>query len=167
MPELIHQDRLQPALFDRLTDLAPNTAHETRGERVVSRQQLRQGVLRDLAGLLNTARPCAKVDAVRYPLAAASVLNFGLPDLVGLSFAGLDADALAREIAETLRRFEPRILPNTLRVSALAPQQHANLSFLIEGTLWGQPYPEQLYYRADLDLDDNTIKLRESPPERP
>ena len=49
MPELTPQERLQPALLDRLTDEQPDHAQEPRERRVMSKSRLRQAVLRDLA----------------------------------------------------------------------------------------------------------------------
>ncbi|TDR78361.1 type VI secretion system baseplate subunit TssE [Paludibacterium purpuratum] len=165
MPELTPQDRLQPALLDRLTDLAPHIQREARSARVVSRAQLRQSVLRDLGWLLNSVRPRGFIDAARYPFAADSVLNYGLPSLTGQAIMGLPPAALAEDIALNILRFEPRILADTLRVTPLKdarPSPHPTLSFHIEGVLWAQPYPEQLFYRADLDLEDSIFYLRET-----
>lgn len=165
MPELTPKDRLQPALLDRLTDDSPQVRHEARSARVVSRTQLRQGVLRDLSRLLNSARPLGLIDAERYPFVADSVLDYGLPSLTGRAISGLSPEGLAEEIARAIRRFEPRILAASLRVSPLKealPNPRPMLPFLIEGVLWEQPYPEQLYFRADLDLEDSVFFLRAS-----
>jgi type VI secretion system protein ImpF len=166
MPELSSQDRLQPALLDRLTDTEPTRRHESRGCRALTRSQLRASVLRDLAYLLNSQRHADGIDAARYPLAAASVLNYGLPGLTGRTLSGLDPVRLAHEIGETIRRFEPRILADSLRVAALPRDRtrfQPGLPFLIEGVLWAQPYPEQLFYRADLDLEAGVFHLSEGP----
>ena len=56
MPDLPLQDRLQPALLDRLTDDEPLKTQEPREQRVMSKTRLRQAVLRDLAWLLNANR---------------------------------------------------------------------------------------------------------------
>ena len=55
MAELTQQERLQPSLLDRLTDDEPEKKQESREKRVVSLRRLREGVLRDLAWLLNTS----------------------------------------------------------------------------------------------------------------
>lgn len=162
MPELISQDRLQPALLDRLTDTEPDSRQEVRGRRTMTRAQLRAGVLRDLAWLLNSTRLLSPAEAARHPQAAASTLNYGLPCLTGRTLSGLQPDRLAQDIAEAIRRFEPRILPDSLQVTPLARGQarfQPGLPFLIEGELWMQPYPEHLFYRADLDLETGRFHL--------
>ena len=69
---LTPQDRLQPALLDRLTDDEPDKKLEPREHRVLSKSRLRQAVLRDLAWLFNATRLEADVDlaqrAVRAPV---------------------------------------------------------------------------------------------------
>src|SRR3954447_25204241 len=47
-------ERLQPALLDRLTDQRPHEKVEARRERVISEQQLREAVRRDLTWLFST-----------------------------------------------------------------------------------------------------------------
>ena len=53
MATLRNQDRLQPALLDRLTDDNPESKVETAEARVINRNRLRDMVLRDLAWLLD------------------------------------------------------------------------------------------------------------------
>lgn len=165
MPELTSKDRLQPALLDRLTDHAPLSRSESSTLRIVSRAQLRQSVLRDLRWLFNSIRHPADPDAALPPLTAASVLNFGLPNWTGLTVSGLSAARIANDIAQAILHFEPRILADSLRVTPLPKQTghgHPTLPFLIEGLLWAQPYPEPLYYRAELDLEDSEFRLSDA-----
>ena len=56
------QDRLQPALLDRLTDDEPGKKQEPREARVLSKSRMRQSVLRDLAWLFNATRLEAVTD---------------------------------------------------------------------------------------------------------
>ena len=65
MPELTPQERLQPALLDRLTDDQPDTQQEPRERRVLSKAKLRQAVLRDLAWLFNATQLGADQDLSR------------------------------------------------------------------------------------------------------
>ncbi|WP_427183954.1 type VI secretion system baseplate subunit TssE [Bordetella bronchialis] len=161
MPELTSRDRLQPALLDRLTDMMPNAMSESRERRVVSMRQLRASVLRDLTYLFNAARP--RVGGGRAePAVESSVLNYGLRDFAGRTLSGIDTASVAEEIADAIRRFEPRIGGQTLRVTPLDPAPRAGgsvLSFLIEGDLWAQPYPERLYFKTELDLEAGEARL--------
>src|SRR5712692_8034232 len=81
--EILPQDRLQPALLDRLTDDEPDKKQEPREARVLSKSRMRQSVLRDLAWLLNATQLEAVTDLANVPFVRRSVLNFGLPALSG------------------------------------------------------------------------------------
>ena len=72
------RDRLQPALLDRLTDLAPQSQVEADDARVMNKSQIRDAVLRDLSWLLNSVQPLG-AEATPFPYAVDSVLNYGLP----------------------------------------------------------------------------------------
>ena len=53
MAELTAQERLQPSLLDRLVDNAPDEKRESDDKRTLTKQALRQAVLRDLGWLFN------------------------------------------------------------------------------------------------------------------
>ena len=86
--ELTAQERLQPSLLDRLTDDEPGNQKESRDKRVLTLRRIREGVIRDLAWLLNTANLECVEDLDGYPEVAKSVLNYGIPDLTGKSATG-------------------------------------------------------------------------------
>src|SRR5260370_12294433 len=81
MAELAQQEGLQPCLLDRITDDAPEKKQESRDQRVVSLRRLREGVLRDLAWLLNATNMAVLEDLTDYPYVAQSVLNYAMPRL--------------------------------------------------------------------------------------
>lgn len=163
MAELTGRDRLQPALLDRLTDLEPEAKEESRERRVVSMRTLRHGVQRDLAWLLNASGLGAVQDLAAYPAVASSVVNFGLPDMAGKTASGMDIAKLERMIRDAIIAFEPRILHETVRVTAVLEEEttgrHNTVAFVIEGDLWAQPYPEQLYFRTELDLEAGEVRV--------
>jgi type VI secretion system protein ImpF len=65
--ELTPQEKLQPALLDRLTDDEPDRKVESREQRVLSVQRLKAALLRDLAWLLNTGHLETVQDLDDYP----------------------------------------------------------------------------------------------------
>lgn len=165
MAELLPQEKLQPSLLDRLTDHAPDAREESRDKRVLSLSQLRSSVLRDIAWLLNTIHLQANQDLRAWPAIASSTLNYGIPDLAGTSIAGRNTAALERAVRQAVLNFEPRILADTLKVSVkIEPEQltrHAML-FIIEGQLWAQPVPLNLYLKTELDLETGAVTVAES-----
>jgi type VI secretion system protein ImpF len=164
MADLLHAERLQPSLLDRLTDEAPDKRAETREQRVMSLRQLRQSVLRDLSWLLNTAAFESVVNLSDYPFVARSTLNYGTPVLSGVSLTGIDVKKIERKVRQAINDFEPRILADSLSVEltkADDQMNHKALSFRIEGDLWAQPLPIHLYIRSDLDLETGEISVKE------
>jgi type VI secretion system protein ImpF len=166
MAELAPRERLQPSLLDRLSDDEPGTAVEPRERRVLSLRTLRDGVLRDLAWLLNTTNllSVSGTDAGHLPHLANSVLNYGVPDISGNSVSNLNVGKLERGIRQAIWDFEPRLIRSTVTVKALAGGRvdHNKLLFEIEADLWAQPYPERLYLKTELDLERGAVLLSET-----
>ena len=156
MADLSLKERLQPSLLDRLTDHEPGNPEETREQRVFSLSRLREAVLRDLTWLLNTTNLEAGQDLEAYPDVTRSVVNYGVPDLSGISVSGTDVPGLERALRQAIAVFEPRILRDSLRVrleiNETQMSQNA-ITFLIEGELWAEPVPLRLYLKSEIDLD--------------
>jgi type VI secretion system protein ImpF len=159
------RNRLQPALLDRLIDDEPDNRREAEERRVMSKAELRQAVLRDLAALFNSVQPLGSA-AAPYPLLAESVLNYGLPPLSGQLASRLDVGVLEGAIREAIVRFEPRILADTLHVRALewssVLDTHNVIEFEIRGHLWSQPVPLEILLRTQLDLEAGQIEVRDA-----
>ena len=156
MGELSSRERLQPSLLDRLTDDAPDHKRESLDQQSLSMQQLRRAVLRDLAWLLNTTNLVATDDLDGAPLAAKSTINFGIPSFAGLIGTARKVGSLESGIAEAIRAFEPRIRADSLKVRlrpAQSDQPSAALTFEIQGELWAQPVPQQLFLETMIELE--------------
>jgi type VI secretion system protein ImpF len=162
MAELAPRERLQPSLLDRLTDEEPGKEVEPRERRVLSLRTLREGVLRDLAWLLNTTNLLSVVDAAGLPHVANSVLNYGVPAMSGHAVGSLNIAQLERGIRQAIWDFEPRLIRNSVSVKARMSDSEKNtLTFDIEADLWAQPYPERLYLKTELDLERGAVLLSE------
>jgi type VI secretion system protein ImpF len=170
MAELTPQERLQPALLDRLTDDEPEKLHERREHRVLSKARLRQAVMRDLAWLFNATRLEAGTDLSAAPYVRRSVVNFGLPALSGRAASSIDVIELERAIRQAILDFEPRILPGTLVVRALlqasALDHHNVIGVEIKGQLWAQPVPLELLVRTEIDLETGAVEIADLLPSR-
>ena len=159
------RDRLQPALLDRLADDEPEKLQETLDNSVVSKGKLKRTVLRDLTWLLNTTCHSTSGQLDLYPEVAKSVINFGIPVVSGQNFSGLDWQELERAIREAILIFEPRILPDTLKVKAVATDspmgEHNLLRFELRGELWSMPFPIELLIRSELDIETGQMTLND------
>ncbi len=155
-------ERLQPSLLDRLTDEDPTNMKETRAHRVIDLEKLRQIVRRDLAWLLNTTNFAAGQDLERFPNVAKSVLNYGIPDTAGQRITDLRDRSIEQLLKKTIQNFEPRIMPNTLKVSYSENtdrDQTAVIAFDVRGQLWAQPVPLELFIRSEVDVTSGEVKI--------
>jgi type VI secretion system protein ImpF len=171
---LTAQERLQPSLLDRLTDNDPSSSRESLDARVLSKNQLRSAVLRDLSWLFNTTcqePPLRSRDVetrkmwLSAPEARRSVLNYGMPPLSGETMVVMDFPWLEQEIREAIIRFEPRVDPSTLQVSVtderMTGKQPTTLRLVIRGQMWNQPVPLELLLGADVDVDTGQTAVRD------
>jgi type VI secretion system protein ImpF len=166
MANLRVQDRLQPALLDRLTDDDAKSPVESTEARVINRNRLRELVLRDLAWLFNATAPgVSSIDWTGAPHARNSVLNYGLPALSGQTASTIDPLVLQARVKQAILDHEPRILPATLTVEALISadqmDHHNQIGFRISGQLWAQPVPLELLLHTDIDLETGRVAVRE------
>jgi type VI secretion system protein ImpF len=163
MADLTPQERLQPALLDRLTDVEPGNQHEPRERRVLSKVRLRQAVLRDLQWLFNATATARQGKWEGHPSVLGSVINYGLPPLSGNLASSIDISDLERAIRNAILAFEPRILSSTLRVSAVPSDEDLDrynvVNVQIEGQLWAQPVPLELLLRTQVDLETGQIEI--------
>jgi len=163
MAELAPRERLQPSLLDRLTDHEPDKTVEARERRVLSGRGLRDGVLRDLAWLLNTTNLASSGGLPQLPHLAGSVLNYGLPAIAGGSLANIDQADLERAMRQAIWDFEPRLIRSSVSVKAMPTQGSiSKIVFEIQADLWAQPYPERLYLKTELDLDLGQLNVFDS-----
>ncbi len=162
MAELTPTERLQPCLLDRLTDDTPRSQKESRDMRVVSLQRYRRAVLRDLAWLLNTSCHTEEEEFADYGEAEHSVVNYGVPDVCGVSMNSKGVEALERRMVQAIRRFEPRIIASSLVVKAVHNENEMSpnaLTFEIRADLWAQPACESLFVRTEVDLETGRYQL--------
>ncbi len=165
MAELTPSERLQPSLLERLTDHQPDQLRESRQQKVITTRQLREQVIRDLGHLLNTVHLASARDLEGYPEVERSVLNYGIPDLAGVAISGADIESIQRSIRRAIESYEPRIDRKTLRVVAHSDENIADrhaLSFSIEGEMWADPVPVNLYLKTEMDLESGTFAILES-----
>jgi type VI secretion system protein ImpF len=152
-----------PTLLDRLRDDAPHRQVEAPEEYTVTRRQMRDIVQRDLAYLLNTTSIEDCIGRERYPHAAASTVNFGVPPLAGTFLASRQWSDIERMIRQAITDFEPRLIPDSLVVSprcaASAGEHHNVLAFEVRGLVHMDPYPIEFMVQSSLDLETSEIQI--------
>jgi type VI secretion system protein ImpF len=157
----------QKELLDRVVMLEQRRRFESREQRVMSLERLKQSVLRDLSWLLNTEYLEAAYSLERYPEVRSSVLNYGIPSIVGLTITDL-TDTMRGGLAKTLRdaivRFEPRLDPDSIVVRTHADKEQMDgrtLTFEIEAELIAEPAPLRLLLTSIVDLENGHATLAE------
>jgi type VI secretion system protein ImpF len=165
MAELASIDRLQPCLFDRLTDDQPEVQVESRTQRVVSLSRYKEGVLRDIRWLFNCQRHREQEGLSEFPQVNRSVFNYGLIDFAGIFSENGDISEVEREVADTLLFFEPRIIRRSLQVRVFRDDEVAvqrsphRISLQISADLWAQPTPEKFFAKTTIDLETGACQF--------
>jgi type VI secretion system protein ImpF len=103
---------------------------------------------------LNTTHLGALDDLADLPLVCSSTLNYGVPGFTGVVAADDRVSSLEQAIAGAIKAFEPRIRPASVRVRARRGGEtgSARLVFDIQGELWAQPVPQQLFLETSVDI---------------
>lgn len=157
----------QKALLERVVMLEQRRRFESREQRVMSLERLKQSVLRDLSWLLNTEYLEAVYSLDGYPEVRASVLNYGIPSIVGLTITDLDPSmrgGLAKTLRDAIARFEPRLDPDSIAVRTHADKEQMDgrtLTFEIEAELIAEPAPLRLLLTSVVDLENGHATLAE------
>jgi type VI secretion system protein ImpF len=155
------QDRILPALLDRLTDDHPHQQVEGDASRTFSLSRLREAILRDLSWLLNTSQLAATIDLTPYPDVAISTLNYGVHSRTGHEVGGLDPSVLRHETLLSLRRFEPRLLPESLQVAVIEDRRDGTFQFRIEADLHAEPQPVRMLMRTEVGEATGSVRVVE------
>lgn len=157
------QDRLQPSLLDRLTDLEPEKATESRDSRVINLSRLREIIRRDLSWLLNSGNMESEIGLDDYPQALNSVLNYGIRDVSGDYSTADRAFRIQSSIRKAVEQFEPRIDEGTLEVVIQEDDtsRASTISFGIHAEMWAEPVPIELYLRSEVDVTTGHVELKE------
>lgn len=161
MADKMLAERLQPSLLDRLTDNSPTDRKETRDSRVIDLNRLREIIQRDLSWLLNTQNAGSQIDGDRYPMVAASVLNFGLSEVTGEFSTTEKAEKIRRAIEQAVASFEPRIIEGTVDVQLIGDVEVAGMTIGLDirADMWAQPLPLELYLRSKVDVITGEVKM--------
>jgi type VI secretion system protein ImpF len=159
------RDRLQPSLLDRLIDDDPDSRVEAVDKMALTKQALRQAVLRDLGWLLNANGYSPGLDEKEHPHVTSSVVNYGLPVLSGQFSSSIEKTNMAQMLKQAIINFEPRILPKTLEIEVelegYVMDSHNRAGLTIKGMLWAQPVPLEFLMRSRIDLEEGRFLIEE------
>lgn len=182
MNRTIGKDRLSPPLMhafrsahaERLyrarktgDETAPPVASTPRAARVAARapiteQALRDDVARDLASLVNTISLESALDLTGLEAVRQSILNYGLRDLHARFADQAGNGVLIRDVEETIRRHEPRLVGHSVHVNQIVRVDEPTLTVRLEisADLQCEPINVPVVFIADIDVDNCAIAFR-------
>jgi type VI secretion system protein ImpF len=102
---------------------------------------LRRVIAQDILSLLNSSVRSSKLELTGKTWVMSSVLNFGNPPWVALGSSRIDPFQMALDIQSTVSKFEPRLVPATVKVTTrleTIKTRQNNLYFDIQGQHQGQ-----------------------------
>jgi len=122
---------------------------------------LRREVSHDLEALLNTIALESTLSLHALKNVRKSILNFGLPDLTHRSIDELGIGDIRDEIETAIKRFEPRLIRETISVARDTSVDIAALKvrFLVRADLLCKPLNVPIEFTADLELDSGKIMI--------
>lgn len=150
-------DILRHSVLDRLTLDGPQRADLRIGFR-----ELLLAVRRDIEWLLNT-KCTHPYELEHLPETRDSIVNYGLPDFSHFSGSSpADCQRICGLMAQTLKRFEPRLAPNTIRVEYLAPADRVSPTarFRIHGLLHVDPVRESVVFDTEIEMDTGSVQVK-------
>ena len=163
MAEINPRDRLQPFLLDRLIDDQPGQTKESRDKNMLSPTQLRASIMRDISWLFNTPAPVSRDGIEEFPEAAASVINYGVPDLTGMTASSLRRGALEQGFLKALHVFETRLSKRGLLVEVRQAEDGTNsISLRISGDVIASQASERMYIKTEIDLETGHVSVKET-----
>ena len=155
--------QLMPTLFDKLRDEFPSQTVESATDYAVSASQMRDIIQRDHGFLLNTTNAEDLIDRLKFPEAASSSVNFGVPPLAGSYLSERKWSDVERIIRRAIADYEPRLLPETVTVLPLmtegAGEGYNVLLFEIRALMALKPYPLELTVHSAVDLETNRMNI--------
>jgi len=161
-PEARHRQAWLPSLFDRLLDDAPSQRAERPDAYAPDSETMRRVVQRDLSLLLNTTSIDDEIDATRYPLVAASVVNYGIAPLAGSYLSARNGEEIEKLVRRAILRFEPRLIAESLRVTPGRhpdPLRYNKLTLELHGLMHWSPYPLEFRIQSTFDFETNDVTL--------
>ena len=117
---------------------------------------------RDIEWLLNTKR-VQPYDLEDLPETRESIVNYGLPDFSHFTGSSpADCQQICGLIAQTLKRFEPRLAPNTIRVEHVRPTERTGTQsrFRIHAVLHVDPVKEPVVFDTEIEMDTGSVQVK-------
>lgn len=120
---------------------------------------LRREVSRDLEALLNTVNLNSTQRLDGYDDVAASILNFGIPDIAHRTIDEEGVDEIVGEIETAIRTYEPRIAARSIAVrrDTTIGTDELKVRFVVSAEMLMSPENVPVEFVADVEVDSGKI----------
>lgn len=128
----------------------------------ISEKQLESELKQDLDMLMNTTNLASTIDLEEAPEVRASIVNYGLPDIVNLSIDENRVADVAGDIRTAINAFEPRLIRKTVQVT----RDHGvdagalQIRFNVTGDMACDPVAIPVEFIADLEVASGKLAIR-------
>lgn len=137
------------------------SGRRTTGHNVVSEAMLQKIVAGEIETLMNTINLASTEDLSAFEEVSRSILNYGIPDVVHRTIDEADLSEIVTEIAEALSIYEPRLEPQSIKVTRDARVDNAELRvrFVVRADLRCDPLNLPVEFVADVERESGTIAV--------
>lgn len=143
---------IHASILDRLIDEQPGISREPVRHRVLSINQIKASVIRDLENLLNTRRQITPIPA-EYREVSNSLFVYGLRDFTSEDPRSPSIkQQLRNDVEKTISRFDSRLRNVIVRLEASALNER-NVRFRISGLLVVEPVTEPVTFDTYFDIN--------------
>jgi type VI secretion system protein ImpF len=122
---------------------------------------LRREVARDLEALMNTIALESTLDLSACAEVRRSILNFGFPDIAHHTIDEHSVNGIKDDIRTILTNYEPRLLPESVRVARDVSVDEAELKvrFTVNAELICDPVNVPVEFVAEVELDSGKFHV--------
>ena len=162
------RDRLRPSLLDLLRDDRPDVQRIEEGGFALRESELRERVREHLRQILSATGLYGREDLDEVvdgrEEILTSVLNYGIRDFTGHSGSSLAHNNefdVEQMLTDAIKRFEPRLLPQTVEVRVKEPEPGVERGLTVEvsADLWSDPIPQHVFLRTTIDLETGDVSM--------
>ena len=152
------QHNIQASVLDRLIDREPQISREPARDRLISFDEVKAAIVRDLESLLNTKALILQVPAALNHLNG-SVFVYGLPDFTSHNPKSPSTrQQLRQDVQRAISKFEPRLQNVTVRIEQ-ADREERNIRLKITGLLVVDPVAEPVTFDTYFDLNKGEYRI--------
>ena len=179
MAKSVKNDRMAPPLMHAFREAFRNKdakkeldLRDDTGERVIASRRvsarswlnesaLRRDLAEDLTRLLNTVNLTSAQDLSEFSYVARSILNYGLIDITAYSIEEAAVDDITAELRQSLKDFEPRLIPASIEVrrdNTVDSAAH-QIRFSVNAEMHATPVDIPVEFVAELELESGKMRI--------